>query len=136
MRTADIIRLETSYLAGTFGALLVDGEAFGCTLEPYEYGNLPFSSCIPPGQYVCERYDSPKFGETFLILHVPNRDLVMFHPGNVVENTEGCPCIGEHFGKLKGDRAVLNSGKTFDKFMAAMAGVDRFRVSIHTPMWG
>ena len=53
-----------------------------------------------------------------------------FHPGNRVRDTLGCILLGETLGKLKGDRAILNSGKTFDNFMALMAGIDRFVLTI------
>lgn len=111
---------------GTFGTMTIDGHAFCCTLEPPDRDNKKNVSSIPAGKYVCRRVMSPKYGDTFEITDVPNRTHVLFHPGNVVKHTRGCVILGQHYGKLYGDRAVLNSGKTFKSFMYALKDVDSF----------
>lgn len=136
MINVDLIRLETEYGTGTFGALLVSGRVFCATLEPPDFGNRPNVSCIPASQYVCDRIQSPTFGETFEVVNVPGRSSILFHKGNVVAHTEGCIILGQYWNKLKGERAVLNSGKTFDQFMWIMAGTDQFKLSIFNAMWG
>lgn len=113
----ELIRLEENENYGTFGVLRVQKQVFCVTLEPADLENAPFLSSIPPQQYLCALHVSPKYGQTFQVMNVPDRDSVLFHPGNRVRDTKGCIILAEHFGKLQGDRAVLNSGNTFKKFM-------------------
>lgn len=113
----ELIRLEENYEYGTFGVLKLNKSVFCVTLEPRDELNAPFISSIPAQQYLCKRIMSPKFGNTWEVTNVPEREDVILHPGNLVIHTEGCIVLAEHYGKLRGNRAVLNSGKTFEKFM-------------------
>lgn len=122
---AELIRLEQG-TDGTFGVMRLDGRVFCVTLEPPEKGNRVNISCIPTGKYLCQKVDSPRFGETYEVTDVPGRSNILLHPGNVTDDTRGCVLLGKHFGKLRGDRAVLNSGKTFDGFMDQCAGSESF----------
>ena len=126
----EIIRLEESYKWGTFGVLRIQKQVFCVTLEPADVVNKKFMSSIPAQQYICNRCHSPKFGETFNIMHVPNRKEILFHAGNWVYQTEGCIILARHYGKLKGERAILNSGETFRKFMEAMKGYNKAHLTI------
>ena len=126
----EIIRLEEDFLHGTFGVLRIDKAVFCVTLEPSDRLNMPDHSFIPPQQYDCTRWNSPKYGETFKVMHVPTRTDILFHPGNTIEDTGGCILLGQYFGKLKGDRAVLNSGATFKNFMRVMQGEDYFHLTV------
>lgn len=121
----ELIRLEQGQ-EGTFGVLRLNGQVFCVTLEPPEQGNRENISCIPTGEYLCRRVESPRFGTTFEVAHVPNRKHILLHPGNVTDDTSGCVLLGKHFGKLRGDRAILNSGKTFMRFMDACSGSSTF----------
>ncbi len=125
-----LYRLEQSVRHGTFGVLLIDGKSFCVTLEPPDQDNQSNISSIPAGEYNCVRYDSPKYGDTFQILYVPNRDFILFHSGNVVEHTKGCVLLGQYFDKLSGERAVLNSGKTFRRFMRLLEGFSEFQLTL------
>ncbi len=127
----EIIRLEEHETYGTFGALRINKEVFCVTLEPSDELNARRISSIPAQQYNCQRHHSPRFGETFQVTRVPERSNVLFHGGNLAKHTEGCILLAEHYGKLKGERAVLNSGKTFTRFMSIMAGIDEFHLTIH-----
>lgn len=118
----EIIRLETSNKFGTFGVLRINKVLFCNTLEPPNKENKVNESSIPTGQYFCQMMRSPKFGETFEVTKVPGRSHILFHKGNVVEHTSGCIILGEHIGKLRTDRAVLNSGATFKRFMNTLKG--------------
>lgn len=124
-----IIRVEKS-TDGVFGVMLINGESFCVTLEPEDHANAVMISCIPPGAYICERVDSPKYGDTFEVKDVPNRTHILIHSGNVEDHTHGCVLLAQYFGKLKEQRAVLNSGSTFKEFMNTMKGVDRFLLEI------
>jgi len=131
---AKIIRVEDNWIHGSFGIFVLNDEAFCITLELPNKLNKRNISCIVAKQYICERIISQKFGETFQIMNVPDRDHVLFHPANTVEDLEGCIALGANFGKLrKGNqmlRASLNSGRTFKNFMAEMKGIDRFKLTI------
>lgn len=120
MRQVRLIRIETSAEHGTFGVLLIDGEAFCVTLEPYTRDNANSISSINAGQYLCKPVDSPRWGHTYTVTDVQGREYIRIHPGNKDDNTEGCILIAQYFGKLGKDRAVLNSGDTHKEFMRRM----------------
>ena len=119
MKILELIRLEESE-EGTIGVLKIDKQVFCVTMEPPDRLNERNRSSIPTGQYEIKRHQSPKYGETFQVMDVTGRDNVLFHAGNTVDHTKGCILVAEHVGKLRGDRAVLNSGNTFRRFMAAL----------------
>ena len=127
---ARLIRLEEHPVEGTFGALLLDGQVFCVTLEPPDRDNAASVSNIPPGKYVCKRFHSLKHPDTFQITNVPMRNAILFHSGNTVEHTEGCVLVAQGFGKLKGNRAVLNSGNTFKEFMEKLGSYQEFDLTI------
>lgn len=127
--TVRLIRVEESN-QGTFGNLLICSQVFCITLECPDRLNERDVSSIPAQQYQCIKIRSPQFGETFEIVDVPNRDHVLFHPANIVKETEGCIILAQYFGKLYGNRAVLNSGRTFKEFMRIMKDVDIFNLTI------
>lgn len=115
----EIFRLEhTKQL--TIGVLRLDGAMFCATLEPPWKDNQRSVSCIPTGCYYAVRTTSPRYNNTFEIIDVPQRSGILFHAGNWVGDTEGCVLLGQHAGLLRGDRAVLNSGATFKRFMEAL----------------
>ena len=126
----ELIRLENSHQYGTFGVLKIGKQVFCVTLEPPNFDNMRNTSCIPTGQYLCSRIESPNFGETYEVRHVPNRSHILFHAGNWVRNTEGCILLAQHYGKLQGNRAVLNSGATFRRFLSDLGDYDTFSLTI------
>lgn len=127
---AELIRLEKS-TEGTFGVLRLDDQVFCVTLEPQDRDNAVNLSCIPSGRYRCRRISSPRYGETFEVCDVPGRTHILLHPGNVSGDTKGCVLLGRHFGYLRGDRAVLNSGRTFNDFINRTQGVESFPLTIN-----
>lgn len=125
-----LIRLEENHQYGTFGVLLINTEVFCVTLEPADWFNQPDISSIPAQQYICRRIITPIHEETFEVMNVPGRLKILFHSGNIITDTLGCIILGQYFDKLKGNKAVLNSGKTFMKFMEEMKGFDSFHLTI------
>lgn len=115
---------------GTFGVMVVDGMPFASTLEPMDKGNATNVSCIPAGDYDCGIVDSPRFGRTFEVKDVPGRSHILFHAGNVIEDTHGCILVGAYEGKLQGNRAVKNSGDTFRRFLSMCSGLTDFGLEI------
>lgn len=123
--TLTLVRLEEDYAAGTFGVLLVDGQVLCWTLEPRDEENVTNVSSIPAQQYTCQRITSPRYGETFQVMDVPDRTNVLFHWGNWQQDTLGCILLGESIGVLQGagTRGLVNSKKAFLWFMAALRDV-------------
>lgn len=100
------------------------------TLElPWE-DNLPNVSCIPTGAYNCRKVISPKFGKTFEVTNVPDRSHILFHKGNIADDTHGCIIVGELFDPLNGESAVLSSGKAFKEFLLRLKNQDTFLLTI------
>lgn len=129
--TARILRLEENFQFGTFGAMLIGAQVFCSTLEPADLLNKSFVSSIPAQQYICERIIAPTFGETFQIMNVPDRENVLFHKGNIIDNTAGCVILGQYRDKLLQEkRALSNSGDTFKSFLDIMTGIDMFSLTI------
>lgn len=126
----ELVRLEENFTYGTFGVLKVQKKVFCVTLEPADIENAKNISSIPAQQYMAWRKVSPKYGECFEIQNVPGRDHVLFHAGNIAANTEGCIIIAQHYGKLGKNRAVLNSGETYKKFMSLMHGHNAFHLTV------
>ncbi len=108
MKIAELVRLEKSD-QGLIGVLRFDGVVFCMTLEPD-------TTFLKQGSYHCQRFHGEKWTDTFEI-EVPGHTAVLFHAGNVEADSKGCVLLGSTVGKLKGDRAVLNSGDTFKRFL-------------------
>jgi len=129
MKQLQLIRLP-QHPDGTFGVLLDEGTPFCLTLERRWLENKVGESCIPLGRYTCRRVDSPKFGDTFEVTHVPGRTAILIHKGNLMEDTHGCIILGEQYEPLGDETAVLSSGKAFSEFLARMAGENEFELRI------
>lgn len=125
----DLIRV--AYLDKvTFGVLLFDRVPFCVTLERPWLGNQRNVSCIPVGSYLCKRVNSPKFGETFEVVSVPNRSAILFHKGNLSEDTHGCIIVGEQFEPMTGMLAIQASGKAMSEFLILTSGLNSFSLNI------
>lgn len=124
-----LIRIEDLGF-GTFGTLLIEGSAFCVTLEQPYRDNRKNISCVPCGNYTCKRVDSPKYGNTFEVMNVPNRSHILFHSGNLVRHTKGCILLARKFGVLEKHRAILNSGSTVKEFLSILEGVEKFDFEI------
>ena len=117
---------------GTFGVLMDERDVPFClTLELSWNDNKRNKSCIPRGYYVCQRIDSPKFGDTFQVMHVKDRDNILFHKGNVNANTKGCILLGEQFEEVLGQPGIAHSGKGFNEFMSKLKGIEKFQLIIY-----
>ena len=110
MTIIELKRLETSP-GGTIGVLIIDKTVMSFTLEPPKKNNVKNISCIPTGQYFCKIYNSKKFKCMCIGLHnVYNREWISIHPGNLINDTDGCILPGEKIGYFKnGKRAVHSS---------------------------
>ncbi|MFH1784142.1 MAG: DUF5675 family protein [bacterium] len=123
---ARIVRLEQSE-QGAIGVLLLNNVIFCFALEPDKDDMNKLY--IKQGVYHCQRFHGTKWPDTFEIV-VPGHTAVLFHAGNVEADTKGCILLGASVGKLKGNRAVLNSGVTFKAFLDALKGINEFTLFI------
>lgn len=117
----------------TFGVLVdpAQGRAFAVTLERPWANNQPQVSCIPAGHYLCSRVDSPKFGDTFEVTGVPGRSHILFHKGNLSDDTHGCILVGEQFEAVGHDSdAVQASAQGFAEFLRRLDGKTTFGLEI------
>lgn len=123
---ARLVRLEQTS-QGALGVLLLDNRIFCFTLEPDVTESRKLY--IPAGDYKCKRFHGIKWPNTFEII-VEGHTAVLFHAGNVEADTHGCVLLGATTGKLKGQRAVLNSGITFENFMNMLYNETEFELKI------
>ena len=129
MKKFNLIRLSEA--GPTFGVLLDEKLPFAVTLERQWMMNERGVSCIPAREYICKRVKSPRFGDTFEVTNVPERSEILFHKGNLVDDTHGCIVLGEQFGQLDGKNAILSSGPAFTEFMERL----KDEVSFYLEIW-
>lgn len=116
---------------GVFGVLLVGNEPIALTLERPWRNNRRGESCIPAGDYLCKRIKSVKFGNTFEVENVPGRSAILFHKGNVFEDSHGCILVGEQFSAwANGTASIAASAAGFREFLDRTAGTNEFNLSI------
>lgn len=117
----------------TYGVLSRDGVPFAVTLERPWLDNAPRQSCIPAGVYTCKRVQSPKFGDTFEVTGVPGRSAILFHKGNLPDDSLGCILVGESFNPVKGKPGITASTEGYGEFMALQKGVSTFTLTVTAP---
>ncbi len=101
---------------GTYGVMEYNGIPFCMTLEPNDRGNGR-NSCIPPGRYTCKRHHGTKYKNTWVINDVPGRSYILFHVGNIEDDSLGCILLGASLGSVKRKLGIISSSNTFNKFM-------------------
>ncbi len=112
-----------------FGALFLEEKELCKTLELPWRDNQKGISCIPAGEYKLSPYPSSRFGEVYIVNDVPNREGILIHVGNTVDDIEGCILVGDSYGKLNGKKAVLNSKQTF-KVLKELLGNEEYMLNI------
>lgn len=114
---------------GVFGDLISEsGDLSLLTLE-HSYGLLPK---VPKGEYVCKRTVWHKKGiPTFEITGVPNATRILFHTGNLEQDSEGCVLLG--LSRTESTDGVTKIGSSKDahkRFMEHLNGVDEFPLTV------
>lgn len=110
--------------AGQAGTIFLEDFEFP-SLEQPDLGNLPYRSCVPLGEYVLIPFDSPKYGDTFIMVNPDlnvyrfehshgrpedGRFLCLFvHRGNYVRNFQGCVGAGKAYLE---DQDMITATKT------------------------
>lgn len=126
-----LVRLTRTPTQPTYGVLLRDdGTPFALTLERPWLDNQRSVSCIPTGSYTAKRHKSPRFGETFLVQEVPGRSEILFHKGNIDDDSHGCILVGEQFNKVRNEDGITASKEGFAEFMENQRGYEEFSFTI------
>lgn len=126
--------LERSYLfgllgQGTFGILAEPVAVPGarCLDRPFVVIERPWLhnqedvSCIPEGRYRVTWHTFPTHGPRLWIHDVPGRTAVMFHPGNWMADSKGCPLPNLRFGFEANAPRGYDSVKAVELIEAAVA---------------
>lgn len=85
----------------TIGALFLDHQFLCFTLEdPYQMQKIHGQTRIPAGRYRLSLRTSPKFSDRLghdmvWITEVPAFNYIYFHPGNFMDDTDGCVLVGD-----------------------------------------
>jgi len=104
------IQLIAETPTSTLSACTIEGK-FQCWIleDGFNLTKIPGKTRIPPGTYKIVKHTSGKFfeahrkkwGHTFvpMLAGVPNYSFILIHPGNTIEDTEGCllPGMSAHF---------------------------------------
>ena len=115
MNLVEMKRVERSSKE-TLSVVVVNKKILGMALECPERLNIPNESCIPAGVYTCNLVESPHFGLQYQVTNVTGRTHILFHSGNVADDTDGCILLGLSAAYLGSNRAVLNSADAIGLF--------------------
>lgn len=127
MRQVTILRTSTDN-QGTLGILFTDSGFICRTGELPWRNNYSNISCIPEGKYLCKKYNSRKFGRTFIVSDVLNRSYILFHSGNYFgdslqnykTHSYGCILLGQYSGIMQNQKAIFISRTAVRQFLEDM----------------
>lgn len=132
----ELVRVSVSH-DGAFGVLLLDGVPAGPVTIERTYPVAPSTPKgpqlvkIPPGTYSCHRTVFYRGGyDTYEITGVVGHSRLLFHRGNVEEDSDGCILVGARFGYLGMRPCVLGSREGFAEFMRLTWGRSRFSLAV------
>jgi hypothetical protein len=99
-----------------------DVELFSCmTLELAWNNNLRQISCIPYGEYSCEKKEATAAipYQHITVLNVRDRSGIAIHKANYASQLRGCIAVGDKHVDINkdGNLDVTNSSNTFKKLM-------------------
>lgn len=125
--TYNLLRFKQTDKA-TLGKLCSKFLEMCSTLEPPWHDNIRNNpktkeneaSCVPEGKYLCVKYSSDKFPDTWEITGIPGRSKVLFHSLVYADQSEGCVGVGLSHGEHKGIPFVNNGKKAMEKLRMAL----------------
>lgn len=124
------IRVERKWMDDevTLSKVFIDGVfvCFGIE-DPIRSVKVKGKTGIPSGQYkLGMRYSpsfSPKYKHDMLwVKDVPGFEYILIHPGNTVEDTDGCLLLGSKLGVVNNRIAMVASMAAYNKFYGMVAG--------------
>jgi hypothetical protein len=116
----------------TFGILVDNYVPFLMTVENAWRDNKRNVSCIPTGEYICKRYNSRKYGITYVVKGVTDRTGILFHRGNTHKDTRGCILLGSRYGMVNGIEGIQYSDAGFRRFMRRIGDDTHFELEIRS----
>lgn len=137
----DTLILERAYLPNaTIGYLTMPSGALLHTIERPWQGNQRNVSCFPEGVYrirtrpsgVVSRSSGGEYTEGWEVCDVPERTYIMIHPGNTIDDLEGCIAPGLTVGTLYGKPAVLSSRDAFSRIMDELSEREEWNLDVRT----
>ena len=105
------------------GTLTLNYKSYGVTLEKPYNNNINEKSSIPAGDYFGKFYSSDKFPDTIEI-QVPGRSEILFHAGNIPEDSTGCILVGKYRNENKQD-FIFKSQEAFNEFKKTINDIKR-----------
>lgn len=130
---------EPSMECATLGALYVDGVWNCWTLEdvirevkgsPVEQWKVYGKTAIPAGRYRVRFTFSQRFGRVLPLLEdVPGFTGIRIHPGNTVEDTEGCILPGSS----RQPSRVFGSRVAFERLFEQISGAAECWIDVENP---
>lgn len=131
MKTFTLLRVTKARQDGTFGVFIDADCPFAITAERAWLNNARGKSCIPVGEYTCKRVNSPKFGDTFEVTSVPGRSEILFHKGNIDDDSHGCILVGEQYAVWQdGSCSIAASAVGFTEFKQRTTVLQEFKLII------
>lgn len=112
----------------TIGDLEIAGK-FECYIleDPVRDHKIPGKTAIPEGTYKVEISWSPRFKRKLpLLLDVPGFEGIRIHPGNTVDDTEGCLLPG----RKKDASHVYESRLAFDTLFVKLEAASNIEIEI------
>jgi len=132
MKILTLRRFVPENIKATYGVMIYEKQPFAITLELPDKCNHSDISCIPTGEYICKPYSSEKYPNTWQLMNVLNRTLILLHKGNFLIDIKGCIAIGEKFTDINKD-GVMDIGESnegFNEFMDIVSGETEFKLVI------
>lgn len=138
--SSNVLRLDRmgSTPWGTFGRLRMPDGWSVATVEPRWLNNAKGESCIPAGDYQMAMRGSQMVARTsgnvfkvgWEINGVPGRDLIMIHPGNWQEDSNGCVLVGRDHQIVNGKPGISASRAAFADLMARLSKNEEWRIVV------
>lgn len=97
---------------GTFGAISWNDLPLCVTCELPWRSNQDRISCVPEGTYQLTAHSGTKFKDVWKLQDVPERDDVLLHWGNTVNDILGCILVGQSYAQFGALPGVANSVST------------------------
>lgn len=122
--------------ADTFGVLLRDDTNVPVclSLELPDKANAHDVSCIPASAYRCVWTITPKHPDgVYQLQNVPHRSGIEIHVANKASQLLGCLALGQQFGQLDQDEAVLSSAVAYAAFLSLHPTREPFTLTITSP---
>ena len=127
----EIKRFEHDAYKANRGVVFLNKEFFGFSLERPNKNNMPNLSRINAGPYTARKVNTKKRGNFWLLDDANGRtEIILFHPGSLMTDFEGCIGLGAEIGKINGERAIFETRLMCSQFLIETSDYDILKVII------